>query len=76
MNRKRVKEVNTEAEEERNQRKRDSTPGVTLKRVNNDTPTRNSPQRGRQRSDSDKTPFKRQRSSSRETFCKSSAEHE
>ena len=43
---------------------------MTVNRVNNSSPTRISPQRNRDRSDSDSTPHRRQRSMSRETLCR------
>ena len=60
---------------ESNQQKRESNPGVTLKRVNNTSPTRKSPQRNRDRSDSDSTPHRRQRSTSRYTLCRVRPSH-
>ena len=55
---------------ERNKQNRKSTPGVTLKRVNHPSLSRRSPQRNRDRSDSDSTPHRRQRSMSGETLCR------
>ena len=48
--------------------RRESTPGVTLNRVNNPSQRRRSPLRNRYRSISDSTPHRRQSSTSRETL--------